>query len=122
VLLGQKIKIMTKKLKGNEDLPFGKILRSIMQERNLTLKQVADLASVSLSTVQNWSEGKTPHDLKAVARLAQTLGVSFKALLIGEVESHGSSGGITELFEEQDWFDGHCKIIIKRLIPRKGKP
>jgi transcriptional regulator with XRE-family HTH domain len=108
-----------KKHKGTESLPFKSILSSLMKERDLTLKQVAELAGVSASVVQNWLEGKNPHDLQAVSKLAKSLGVSFKSLLLGEPESNQKPGSIAELFEEQQWFDGYAKITISRLLPRQ---
>jgi transcriptional regulator with XRE-family HTH domain len=92
--------MMAKKNNGTETLPFGR-------------------AGVSTSVVQNWLEGKAPHDLKAVARLAQALGIGFKALLVGEPENIGSGSALSDLFQEQDLFDGLCKLSIKRLVPRK---
>ena len=112
---------MPKKNKGTDELPFGKILRSIMQERKLTLKQMAELSGVGTSVVQNWLEGKNPHDLKAVSRLAQSLGISFKGLLMGEAETINKPTTLAEIFNEQDLFEGVCKISIKRLLPRGGE-
>ena len=109
---------ITKKNKGTETLPFSKILHSIMAERVLTVRQEAELAGVKHSVIQNWLEGKNPHDLKSVARLATALGVSFKALLLGEQEDAAGSN-LSSIYEEQDLFDGLAKITIKRLVPRK---
>ncbi len=106
---------------GTSTIPFREILRSIMRERQLTLKQVADLAGVKISTIQNWTEGKAPHDLQAVARLATALGTSFKGLLLGEPENISQASSIGELFEEQELFDGYLKVTAKRLVPRKRK-
>lgn len=118
-----KLKLMsvTKKNRGTESIPFRQILASIMKERGLTLKQVSLLAGVSVSVTQNWLEGRNPHDLQAVSKLAQGLGISFKSLLLGEVETNHSVTSISELFDEQQWFDGYAKITINRLIPRKKK-
>jgi transcriptional regulator with XRE-family HTH domain len=102
------------------ELPFGRILRSVMRERNLTLKQIADLAGVSISVVQNWGEGKTPHDLKAVAKLAEVLGLSFKAMLLGE-EEHPTTLDLANMFESESLIDGVCRIKIERLTPKKIK-
>ncbi|MBS1959972.1 MAG: helix-turn-helix transcriptional regulator [Bdellovibrionales bacterium] len=112
---------MATKRKGTNELPFGKILKRIMQERDLTVRAVAELAGVSGSVVQSWINQANPHDLKAVAKLAKGLKMEFKELLLGEVEHTSEVRGIAELFQEQDLFDGHCKIIIKRLVPRKEK-
>lgn len=103
---------------GTDSLPFRKILREIMKERNITIRQMADLAGVKASVIQNWTEGRNPHDLKAVARLAHNLGISFKALLLGEQETT-QEGHLAGFFEEQSLFDGICKVSIKRLV--RGK-
>ncbi|NUM87856.1 MAG: helix-turn-helix transcriptional regulator [Bdellovibrionales bacterium] len=110
---------MPKKKKGTNELPFGKILRSIMSERGLTVRAVAEMAGVSSSVVQGWISKSVPHDLAAVSRLAQALGISFKGLLLGQQETVTHATTLEELFEEQDFFEGVCKINIKRLLPRK---
>jgi transcriptional regulator with XRE-family HTH domain len=107
--------------RGTNTLPFRQILKSVMTERNLTVRKVAELAEVKPTTVSNWLDGKNPHDLKAVDRLAKSLGISFKGLLLGEPETVGSVQNISELYQEQDFFDGLAKISIKRLIPRGEK-
>lgn len=110
---------MKKIKKGTKKLPFGKILRGIMDERGLTLRAVAEMAGVNASVVQGWLSHTNPHDLLAVSKLAQALGVSFKGLLRGEQEEGGSSVTASELFEEQEFFEGICKVSIKRLVERK---
>lgn len=107
-----------KRKSGTNKLPFGKILKGVMQERGLTVRAVAEMAGVSPSVVQGWVTKANPHDLQAVARLAQALGMSFKALLLGETESIGKAAAVSDLFLEQDLFDGLCKVSIKRLVPR----
>lgn len=109
---------MPKKRKGTNNLPFGKILKGIMSERNLTVRAVAELAGVSASVVQSWLNQSNPHDLKAISKLAQALGLSFKTLLLGEVDSVSGPTTIAEIFEEQDIFDGICRVSIKRLKER----
>ncbi len=104
--------------KGTDSLPFKNILKSVMLERSLTIRQIAELAEVRGSVVQNWLEGKNPHDLIAVNKLANGLGVSFKSLLLGESETIDRMKSIAELYEEQTWFDGLAKVTIKRLVPR----
>lgn len=112
---------MKKTKKGTKNLPFGKILRGIMNDRGLTLRAVAEMAGVNASVVQGWLNHTNPHDLQAVSKLAQALGVSFKGLLLGEQEENGSSVTVSELFEEQDLIEGICKVSIKRLVERKKR-
>lgn len=107
--------------RGTGSLPFRQILKSLMTERGLSVRKVAELAEVKPTTVANWLEGKNPHDLKAVDRLAKSLGLSFKGLLLGEAEVNEGAKSLGELYEEQEFFDGLAKIKITRLIPRGGK-
>lgn len=108
------------KRKGTDNLPFKDILKRIKTERNLSVRALAATAEVGESVVQSWINGAVPHDLKAVARLAKGLGLSFRELLLGEVEPHTRSMGVGDLFQESDLFEGVCKISIKKLTPKKG--
>ncbi len=87
-----------------------------MDERNLTVRAVAEMAGVTGSVVQSWISKAVPHDLEAVARLAKALNVGFKEILLGEPESDESP---EMMFDAQDWFEGICKVKIQRLTPKK---
>jgi transcriptional regulator with XRE-family HTH domain len=112
---------MAKKRKGTGSLPFGRILTQIMEERHLTLKEIAALAGVSVSVVENWVSWSNPHDLKAIDRLSQKLAVPFKKLLLGVSEVLDAPAAISEIYDEQDFFDGLARIKIQRLVPKKPK-
>jgi transcriptional regulator with XRE-family HTH domain len=102
--------------------PFAKILRSLMTEKGMTVRQAADLAGVGSSTIDDWRGGALPEDYSAVKRLASGLGVSFTFLLTGEEDrrEHAILPSVTEVFEDGGaLFDGFAKITIQRLIPRK---
>lgn len=111
----------SKRRKGTSKLPFKNMLSSIMKERKLTVKEVAGLAGVSPSVVQNWLSAQNPHDLNAVALLAEKLGIPFKRLLLGVDETVDTPTSLQQLYESQDFFDGLAHISIKRLVPRKGQ-
>ena len=112
---------MRKKKRGTGTLPFGGILSKIMEERRLTLKEVSALSGVSVSVVESWISGSNPHDLLAIDRLSQKLGIPFKKLLLGIPETIDAPTAITDLFDEQDFFDGLARIKIQRLMPKKPK-
>jgi transcriptional regulator with XRE-family HTH domain len=112
---------MAKKRKGTGSLPFGRILAKIMEERRLTLREIAALAGVSVSVVENWISGSNPHDLKAIDRLSQKLAVPFKKLLLGIPEVVDAPNAISEIYDEQEFFDGLARIKIQRLVPKKPK-
>lgn len=112
---------MPKKKKGTGSLPFKNILREVMKARHLTLKEVADLAGVSISVVDSWLSGSVPHDLMAISNLASKLGIPFKKLLLGQSETVDAPTAVSDLFDEQDFFDGLARIKIQRLMPKKPK-
>lgn len=112
------------KRKPSGQAPFSKILRSLMQEKGLTVREAASMAGVSPSTLDDWRGGALPADYSAVKRLAQGLGVSFSFLLTGEDDARPSGGppAIAEVFEDGGaLFDGYARISIQRLIPMSGK-
>lgn len=111
-----------RKRQGTDKLPFAKILERLMEERGLSIGAIAEMAGVSRSVVQSWTSKANPHDLQAVAKLAKALGVGFKELLLGELEDRDVDGiSAKDLFDEQEFFDGICRIKIQRLVPKKEK-
>lgn len=93
-----------------------------MEERGLSIGAIAEMAGVSRSVVQSWTYKANPHDLQAVAKLAKALNMGFKDLLLGESDSPGIDGiAVKDLFDEQEFFEGICRIKIERLVPKKGK-
>lgn len=114
-------KISTKR-QGTDGLPFAQNLKRIMEERDLSVRAIAAMAEVkSPSIVMSWLSKANPHDLQAVARLAKALNIGFKELLLGETEEPKFTELSTkDLFDEQDFFEGICRIKIQRLVPKKG--
>lgn len=93
-----------------------------MKERDLSIGAIAEMAGVSRSVVQSWTSKANPHDLQAVSKLAKALGMGFKELLLGELEDRDADGiSPKDIFDEQDFFDGICRIKIQRLVPKKER-
>lgn len=98
-----------------------------MDERELTIRQVAKMAGVSPSTINDWQGGANPEDYFAVKRLAKALDMSFSFILTGEGDSTFPDRvpSLAEVFEDGgELFDGYAKITIQRLLPRgrRDKP
>lgn len=111
-----------KKRQGTNKLPFANILKKIMDERELSVRAIAEMSGVSPSVVQSWTSNANPHDLQAVARLAKALNLSFKELLLGESDQKTAEAlTVGDMFEEKEFFEGICKVSIQRLVPKKGK-
>lgn len=107
--------------KASEKLPFGKILRQEMKDRQLTVRALGELSGVSPSVVQGWLNNVNPHNLHAVAQLAEALGMSFKGLLLGQRESLEGGGSLSEILEEREFFEGICRIKLQLLVPREKR-
>ena len=111
-----------RKRQGTDKLPFATILKKIMIDRGLSIGAIAEMAGVSRSVVQSWTYKANPHDLQAVAKLAKALNISFKELLLGEVDKESIKHiSAADFFDESEMFEGICKISIQRLTPKKGK-
>lgn len=100
---------------------WGARLRSVLKEKQISLRRAADIAGVSPSVLDNWANGSSPEDLQAVKRLCNQIGISFSWLLTGERDVGAKDPSITEFYEEVPYFDGLARIRIDRLLPRKLK-
>jgi len=60
---------------------FGKRIRALRQEKNLSQQQLADLMFVTRKTVGNWENGNRMPDITMLSRLSRHLGVQTYELL-----------------------------------------
>lgn len=60
---------------------FGKRIRLLRQEKNLSQQQLADLMFVTRKTVGNWENGNRMPDITMLSRLSRHLGVQTYELL-----------------------------------------
>ena len=61
---------------------FGKRLRELRTERNISVTQLAERMFVSKSAVYRWEDGSRLPDISTISRLAEALGVSRDELLM----------------------------------------
>lgn len=99
-----------------KSIPFNHKLRSIMTQRNLTVRDTAKLAGVSPSVIQSWMSDAVPHDLEAVSRLADALNIGFKELILGDNEKKSH---LVFTLAENDYFEARCTIHLSELTPKK---
>ena len=102
------------------DTGFGKRLRSLMNQRGLTHRQVASMIDANISVINDWLSGSQPHDLQRVAVLSKQLGVSLEWLLIGS-EGKEPTLTLSDLFDEvpAPELSGTFIISVKRLVSKK---
>ena len=114
---------LMKKLKSLKPTTFAKNLKALASEKKLTIRELAKLAGVSPSTINDWQSGTSPENYIAVKNLAKALNVSFSFLLTGEYDEIDQTkpASIAEVFTDGGaLFDGYAKITIQRLLPKKG--
>lgn len=99
---------------------WGTRLRRVLKEQNISLRKAARIAGVSASVIDSWSAGSTPGNLLAVKRLTDELKISFCWLLTGDAENTSQSLPMSQLFDEQPYFEGYARIRIEKLTPKKG--
>lgn len=92
-------------------LVISKTLGSLIKERGLTLKALSKATGVSVSTLHEWGNGRTPKDPVQVQRVASYFGVSLHALLFGQEDP---AEPLTKIMTE-DFFRGTFEISIKRV-------
>ena len=93
-----------------------------MEQNSLTVREAAEVAGVSPSTIQGWREGSRPTDFDAARLLAKRLGVTLSFLLTGSDDDEVSTPSVEQVFQDGgSVFDGYLEVQIKRLIPRKSK-
>jgi transcriptional regulator with XRE-family HTH domain len=109
-------------MSGNKEIPFGKNLTALMKQRRMRLEEVTDMCGVSKSVVHSWMNGSSPRDLLAVKKLADTLGVQFSELLLGEQEQQTSLHADLHQNSSSVFFDGLCRLRIERVtIPQESR-
>lgn len=86
-------------------------LKQLLEENNLSLRELAKRSGVPNSTLQEWSSNRSPKNPLQVQKVAKALGVSMHYLLFGEEDQ---SEPLTKLLKE-DVFSGTFEINIKRV-------
>ncbi len=97
---------------------WGQRLSNVLKEHEMSHRAAAKLIEVAPSVIDAWVKGAAPSDLIAVKKLSDHLNTSFAWLVTGQREKDVTRASMTELFKEQEFFDGIVKIKMSRLVPR----
>ena len=92
---------------------FSENLRFLLEENNITQKQLASMINVAPSTVGNYIQGKTEPDLATLVALSDALNVSVD-LLLGKASGADRSieeDYLVKLFRQSD--SKSKKIILE---------
>jgi transcriptional regulator with XRE-family HTH domain len=79
-----------------------------MKERGLRLKDVAQATSIPVSTLSEWTSGRTPRLDVDIVRLAQLLGTTLEDLVLGASTGSTFPPGPSV-------FQGKLKVIVEPL-------
>lgn len=89
----------------------GKVLRNIIKERRLTIKEIAQGAGIPASTLGEWINNRTPKNPAQVRKVAEFLGISTHFLLFGEEDRQEP---ISKIIRE-DFFQGTFEITVRKV-------
>ena len=92
-------------------LQIGPTLRTLLDEKRLTLKKISSVTGVPASTIAEWSNNRTPKNPIQVQKVANFLDVSMHYLLFGVEDKQEP---LTKLMKE-DFFTGTFEITIKKV-------
>ena len=94
-----------------------KILKKLMQDKNLSVRQLAKDCKLPVSTISSYLSGKkssySPEHLEC---LADFFGVSIDYLLFGK----NPNASLNSVFTEPV-FNGWLKVTVERAVPSKKK-
>jgi len=87
--------------------------------RGLTLSELSRRAKVPKGTIHSWISGKSPKNIDAIKRVADTLKVSLDHLLYGSGQDEDSQR-ITELdaLLGDGWVGGTFEVKFRRVVKK----
>ena len=68
-------------------MTFGQKLKTVMQERDLTTKQVCDLCEISPQSLSQYLNGHNEPSSARMTRMGEALGVDFEAIVPEQLET-----------------------------------
>ena len=92
-------------------LKIGPVMRTLIDDRRLTLKEISKATGVPASTIAEWTNNRAPKNPEQAQKVASFLGISLHHLFFG-VEDREEP--ISKLLKE-DVFSGTFEISIKRV-------
>ena len=93
---------------------FGVILESLMQERRISIRQLAKELGVPPKTVQEWvgQNGRTPRHSESIKKLAEFFQCSIHYLLFGEEDPNNP---LNAILEKTEIHTGLYEISIRKV-------
>jgi len=99
-------------------MEFATTLKDLIRQQGLTTAKLAKRINVSPKTISDWLTGRTPRDLDAVKRCAETFQVSVHYLLYGEDDPRNL---ISKILEKTEIHTGLYEVSIRKVHSRGNK-
>jgi len=90
-----------------------KNLKRILEEKELSISELARKSGVPKSTLMTWLTGRTP-DLIQLDKVAQYLGTNIESLAFGRKQEDL----FTELMQKVEVHSGLYEISIKKVVKK----
>ena len=73
-------------MQGGEEMEFGKQIKKLRQEAQLSQEELAERIYVSRQTISNWENDKSYPDVNSLVLLSETFQISLDKLIKGDIE------------------------------------
>ena len=73
-------------MQGGEEMKFGKQIKKLRQEAQLSQEELAERIYVSRQTISNWENDKSYPDVNSLVLLSETFQISLDKLIKGDIE------------------------------------
>ena len=73
-------------MQGGEEMEFGKQIKKLRQEAQLSQEELAERVYVSRQTISNWENDKSYPDVNSLVLLSETFQISLDNLIKGDIE------------------------------------
>lgn len=95
-------------------IKIGQVLKRVLNERRMTLKEVSEETKIPYSTLHTWLENRQPKDIVKAQTLARYFSISLEELLFDHpgIKKHKGNEGIPE--ENLRLVEGHFEVIIRK--------
>lgn len=70
-------------MKGVKTMDFGKQIKELRKEKNLTQEQMANMLNVSRQAISNWENNKNLPDLELLVLMSKVFSISLEQLILG---------------------------------------
>ncbi len=94
------------------ELQLNLVLRRMMKQQKISLRQLAKETGIKPSTLSGWSNGVSPRDLSEVLVCARYFKMSLEQILFDQQPDSAS----LENFLTEDVFNGFLKVTIQKVI------